>query len=397
MSRSWIIIGGGIHGVHIATRLIAEGGVAARDLCIVDPAKRLLSRWQSCTATTGMTHLRSPSVHHLDRNPWSLQRFGGKRKRAKAKPFVAPYRRPSLQLFNAHCERVVERYGLSNLHIQDRAVGCAVDCKGVSVQLEQGRLLGADNLVLAIGAGEQPMWPDWAPRNESRLQHVFAPSFDGWPSCHQRVVVVGGGISACQVALRLVREGHAVTQVSRHGLRQHQFDSDPGWLGPKLMDAFSREADFDRRRARINEARHKGSVPPDVWHPMLRAVARGQLAWHEGVVEEIVVGEHQLELRLKNQQIIDAERVLLATGFDSQRPGGAMVDELIASASLPCAGCGYPVVDKALRWHPRIHVTGPLAELELGPTSRNIAGARNAADRLIEAIRRDASNCRKAS
>ena len=46
-----------------------------------------------------------------------------------------------------------------------------------------------------------------------------------------------------------------------------------------------------------------------------------------------------------------------------------------------------PIVDSALRWHPRIHVSGPLAELELGPASRNIAGARLAGTRLVEAAR----------
>jgi hypothetical protein len=49
----------------------------------------------------------------------------------------------------------------------------------------------------------------------------------------------------------------------------------------------------------------------------------------------------------------------------------------------PFAARGYPIVDKALRWHPRIHVTGPLAELELGPAARNIVGARMTAERLI--------------
>ena len=92
-------------------------------------------------------------------------------------------------------------------------------------------------------------------------------------------------------------------------------------------------------------------------------------------------------LRLSNHQELEAERVLLATGFASKRPGGAMVDALIASAGLTCARCGYPIVDSALRWHPRIHVSGPLAELELGPASRNIAGARRAGDRLVASLK----------
>ncbi len=41
------------------------------------------------------------------------------------------------------------------------------------------------------------------------------------------------------------------------------------------------------------------------------------------------------------------------------------------------------LVDAALRGHPRIHVSGPLAELEL--SSRNVAGARRAANRIVDA------------
>ena len=35
--------------------------------------------------------------------------------------------------------------------------------------------------------------------------------------------------------------------------------------------------------------------------------------------------------------MIRADRVLLATGFDTTRPGGDMVDQLIANEALACA------------------------------------------------------------
>ena len=35
----WLIVGGGIHGVHIATRLL--GGGVTTELCIVDPEQAL--------------------------------------------------------------------------------------------------------------------------------------------------------------------------------------------------------------------------------------------------------------------------------------------------------------------------------------------------------------------
>ena len=90
---------------------------------------------------------------------------------------------------------------------------------------------------------------------------------------------------------------------------------------------------------------------------------------------------------LRAGDAVIADRMLLATGFASERPGGEMIDRLVASASLPCAECGYPIPDSALRWHPHIYVSGPLAELEIGPVSRNIAGARRAADRIVDAVR----------
>ena len=42
-----LIVGGGIHGVHVAARLIGEAGVPADRLRILDPGARLLERWRS--------------------------------------------------------------------------------------------------------------------------------------------------------------------------------------------------------------------------------------------------------------------------------------------------------------------------------------------------------------
>ena len=62
-----------------------------------------------------------------------------------------------------------------------------------------------------------------------------------------------------------------------------------------------------------------------------------------------------------------------------------MVESLVEAASLKCADCGYPILDSALRWDENIFVSGPLAELEIGPASRNIAGAMRASDRIVKA------------
>jgi cation diffusion facilitator CzcD-associated flavoprotein CzcO len=382
----WLIVGGGLQGVHAAVRLVAEAGVAPERLRIVDPGERLLARWRQCTARTGMSHLRSPSVHHLDIDPWALRRFAGHRRRRKLGAFAPPYERPSLALFDAHCDHVVQTYGLAALHVRASVEACTVDDEGVSARLGGGGRLFARRAVLALGASEQPSWPDWAPRGHPRVRHIFEASPDPWPYREgEAIVVVGGGISAAQVALRLVAEGLKVHVVSRHALREHQFDSEPGWLGPRHMAAFAREPRHDERRAMITAARHRGSLPPDVRRAFSRAITHQRLTWHQAHVVRALSEAQGLRLSLSSSTCVEVDRVLLATGFAPSRPGGAMLDDLISQAGLRCAACGFPIVDSALRWHPRLHVTGPLAELELGPVARNISGARRAGERLVVA------------
>lgn len=393
MTLDWLILGGGIHGVHVAARLIEDVGLSTDRLRIVDPGPRLLDRWLDCTATTGMSHLRSPSVHHLDIDPLGLQRFAGRRKDRAKGLFAAPFERPSLALFNAHCEELTARLRLSDLHLRSRAVSCRPGDDDVRVRLADDRTIETRRVVLAVGASEQPAWPDWAPRDHARVHHVFAPGFDGWPRSPEAVLVIGGGISAGHVALRLVAEGHQVHLLSRHPIREHRFDSDPGWLGPKYTTDFHRESDPDRRRTVITRARHRGSMPPEMARAIRRGIARGRIEWREDEATGFVDRPGGVTIGLESDEDLVVDRVLLATGFADRRPGGTMVDDLVESASLPCAGCGYPIVDPSLRWHPRVHVTGPLAELELGPVSRNIAGARRAGDRIVAAAResRDAT------
>ena len=109
----------------------------------------------------------------------------------------------------------------------------------------------------------------------------------------------------------------------------------------------------------------------------------GKIKWHRSEICELQRASEELSVRLSSGIRLSAERILLATGFESKRPGGSLIDTLIEDAALPCAACGYPLVDEHLRWHPRIFTTGPLAELELGPAARNIAGARRAGERII--------------
>ena len=387
----WVIVGGGLHGVHLAIRLIIKAGVAREKIQIIDPADTLLEQWSQRSAATGMKFLRSPSVHHLAPDPFSLVEYSGikkRRERYSKRLFAPPFDRPSLRLFNEHCKALIEKYGLNECHVKERAVQITPDEEVVIVRTNGGMQIRAERLILALGVGENSVLPSWVPPNTQRVERLFDfQSTKQMREAQERLAIIGGGISAVQAALKAVHEGHKVTLVTRHQLRKHQFDSDPGWLGPKHMRGFARERSMARRRSVIRSARHRGSIPPELFADFHRAMRAGQVELYISEVENLIDEGTSLRLRLKGGACLSVERVILATGLEAQRPGGELIERLVSAEPLPCAGCGFPIVDRHLRWHPRIFVAGALAELELGPSARNISGARRAGERIIAFVR----------
>lgn len=382
---NWLIIGGGIHGTYLAHALVHGRGVPAHTVRILDPHPHLLHGWCHQTVNAGMAYLRSPSVHHIGLDPTDLRRFSAAPQGRRIARFALPFRRPSLSLFNAHAHHVIHTHGLHTMHLQARATKLTWDKTGMRVETTAGSL-SAHRVLLAIGQGEQRVWPDWACalKHTCRIHHLFDPGFqrtDLVPWRH--AVVIGGGLSAAQTALALARQQPgSVSLISRHAPRVHDFDADPGWMGPKYLSGFYREPDYAKRRLHIRQARHKGSMTPHEAVELRLFRKRGMLVHCIADVTRAVSG-NSMRLFLDTGDCIDTDLILLATGFQIQRPGGAWLDDFALEHDLPCAPCGYPIVDRRLCWRDRLFVTGSLAELELGPPARNILGARHAAERLF--------------
>jgi hypothetical protein len=384
-----IIVGGGIQGTHLSLVLTATGKVARDRLVVVDPFDEPLERWTECTSNVQMEFLRSPAVHHIDVEPFSLYRFAKSPAGRKVARFAPPYDRPSLALFAHHCEHVVNSNRLRDLRVKAEATRIEPAADRVRVHTTTG-VLEAKRVTLALGLAEQPHWPLWAQalrQAGAPVGHVLEAGYR--LPAEGRVgsaVVIGGGITAGQVALHLSRTSAAPVKVLvRHDLRVHQFDSDPGWLGPKFMDTFSRERCAGKRRSLILEARHRGSMPEDIHNEFSQAVRAGKITLERMEVTNAALEGAEVVLRGPGRAV-RCNFLVLATGFDRHRPGNSMIDRLITEHGLACAACGYPIVDAGLRWGPRISVMGPLAELELGPVARNISGARRGAERLARAV-----------
>jgi cation diffusion facilitator CzcD-associated flavoprotein CzcO len=388
----WIIAGGGIQGVTVASFLLKGGKATIDELAIVDPHKEPLANWKHCTNVISMPYLRSPSVHHLDMEPFSLQAFVKEKFYDWNTAFYGRYKRPSLHAFNEHCEHIIDDLSLKDAWIQGRVSNANRTSNGWSIQLQDGQELIGQNLVLAIGIGEQPLRPQWAEKLKKEaghsIYHIFDSDLPDFERLKRPFTIVGGGITSVHLAIKLSSLfPNDVTLLKRHPFRIHDFDSDPAWLGPKNQLSFRKLASYKKRREQIINARHKGSIPHDLYVKLLRHVQNGTLRIKNGQVEYAAANNGQIVLHDHQDNVIhETGTILLATGFKPTLPERDWLVPMIRKHHLKCAECGYPIVTESLQWGPNLYVTGALAELEIGPIARNISGARQAAGRIVGSL-----------
>jgi pyruvate/2-oxoglutarate dehydrogenase complex dihydrolipoamide dehydrogenase (E3) component len=279
---------------------------------------------------------------------------------------------------------VVRRRGLARLRIKGRAVALHAGRSSIEAELEDGERIAARHILLALGLGEQPRWPQWAlelRRKGAMVSHLSDPAHEG-VGPQNRIAVIGAGSSGVQLALALAGT-HAgrVTLLSPHPLRVSNYDFDPCWIGPKCMRSFSR-LDWSCRRQVVDQNRFPGTIPEDVAQHLETALKAGRLDMLIDRIRRVTFRAGGIEMTMASGTFSRFDEVVLATGFQGVRPGGRFIDRAVEAFKLNCAPCGYPILDEYLRWHERLFVTGPLAELQIGPCSRNIIGARNAGRRL---------------
>lgn len=382
MHLDWLIVGGGIHGVHLALVLRERCKIAADRIRIIDPHDHLLARWDSCTTACGMRYLRSTVVHHLAPDPYDLLRFA-RHINADDHHFHGRYQRPSLAIFQAHAQSLIRQYRLSDYTLQGRVCGLRQRSTFWDVETDQG-MLSARHVLLAVSCGEQLRWPAWARelrKAGAAVYHLYEPTFTlDQIAAHSAVAIIGGGISAGHLALNLCRKAQ-VTLLMRRPIQVAPFDSPPGWMGPKELRRFHAEPDPTRRRAMITAARLPGTMPVELAQSLHAAAQQQQLQIVIDEVHAATIADGAITLQLTHHRLA-VTTIILATGFTSERPGHPWLDDAIIHNELPTAPCGYPLIGPDLQWAPGLFVSGPLAELEIGPVARNIIGARHAGERL---------------
>lgn len=385
----WLIIGGGVHGTYLSNALLRHRVTRRSDLCVLDPHEEPLREWKKCTGNVGMKYLRSPKVHHLDLEPFSLKHYAACES-CDDRSYIPPNDRPSLELFNRHAESVIDRNGLQKLRINDRAVKIEPGRTVHTVHTPK-RMYKARNLVIATGSGK-PCWPEWASRIKkegAEIMHVLDDCYNATRIPNEGVVaVVGGGMSAVQTAISLTDSQRDVVLVSPHSLRINNYDSDPGWMGPKYLQKFRAEPNYKTRRRWITQARNRGSVTAELYREFSLLRKKKQCRFLAGrIVSADAISSDMMLLQLSNGETTAANSIVLATGFEAGVPGGTMILDLSQHPGFRCSECGYPLPDRCLRWWNGIYLSGTLGELETGPSAPNLVGARMAADKILSSIK----------
>ncbi|SDD62879.1 FAD/NAD(P)-binding protein [Natrinema hispanicum] len=389
-----IIVGGGIHGTYLAQRLLEDTPFNRSDVLIVDPHDRLLASFREKARACGMEELRSTFVHHVGTEPFGLESFAEANDRGNELVQTVDYPpRPSLDLFLDYSEYVIKRKDLESLH--RRAAVDAIhelpSATGLRLETTAGPI-DTEHCVLAIGHGNRYRWPNWAAGLDG-VDHVWE-GFDPNTSV-DRTIVVGGGITAAQLACTL-SETQSVVLLSRHPLEWEVSEADPPWINWSYLERnlhVHPPGSSDRLDV-ILDARHTATVPPYLYAEFENRIDDGVLTLTQGEVDLAAEEDESVRLSLDHGLQLLGDRVVLATGFEPvfNHP---LIDRIVDELELSRGYREMPVLDDdTLAWQcdderfVPLYVSGALALGSVGPYAPNIPGARRAGDRITAAITR---------
>ncbi|MEM9516475.1 MAG: FAD/NAD(P)-binding protein [Actinomycetota bacterium] len=371
------IVGAGPHGLAVAAHLLAATPSLRERIAIVDPSGRWMHTWHEQFRRLEIDVLRSPSVHHPGVDPAALARFVDVGHLARS---GLPYDPPFTRVFAQYCAGLIELLALGDMVTPARVLD--IDADDVMTVHTTAGPIEARHVV-------------WTANTASRVLPDRCTDGGGSSLCHSgdidlgrigsldgdHVVVVGGGLTAGHLVLGALARGAGVTLVTRRPIVERDFDVEPGWLGPRYLDAFERLPTPAQRLQSARDGRGGGSMPEWMCRRIEHEVAAGRVEHVVSPIDGATFGDAGGEVWVAGRAIA-ADHCWLATGT---RPD-ALADPALA-AHVDHHIDGIPIVDADLRIGAApIHVTGRLATIEVGPAAGNLWGARAAARRISRAL-----------
>jgi len=391
------IVGAGPHALALVTHLLQKKKSMRGRFLVFDPSATWMSQWNHQFAALEIPHLRSPAVHQPDPDPHALRTF------AESRPneLFPPYDLPGTRLFQDFCQEVIRRSSLQTC-VYPAFVVRIEPLKNhrrprFCLELSNGQTIVARRVVIANGGG-RPHIPEWVGQIQTnyppeRLLHSHQIDMRSLKLHGERVLIIGGGLTSGHLAVGAIQRGAQVLLMSRRTVKEKLFDADPGWLGPKYLKGFWAEPDWSVRSSMIQQARNGGSMTPAMLTQLRRNKRDGRVVFYEQCqVSQAKWSGDSWQVCCDNPAIHDCihdqniDRIWLATGSQLDATNNSLLKDVLDAYPTDIVN-GLPVVDEYLRWHGcELFVMGGLAALRVGPTARNLSGARMASDRIVPAL-----------
>jgi cation diffusion facilitator CzcD-associated flavoprotein CzcO len=384
------IIGAGPQALTLAAHLLQKRSQMQEKMVVLDPSGFWMHQWQRLFSMLEISHLRSPAAHQPDPNPQALHQFA----KHRTSELFSPYDLPGAKLFQDFCQTLVYRWQLQQrVHraLVKRITPLKQDRSCLRIGLSGGRSITAQRVVLAMGGG-MLNFPTWVnkiatPYPQHRLCHSNEVDLRQLRLRGERVLIVGGGLTSGHLAVGAVARGAQVLLLSRRRLMEKWFDTDPNWLNSSHSQKFVAERDWEARWEMIQQARNGGSVTPDMMARLRQLQQTGQVNLHQRC--QVVKAEwrgDRWQVRCQDGAILECDRIWLATGTKLDATQNPLLADVLEEFPTGIVN-GLPILDDHLRWQGcNLFLMGGLAALQIGPTACNLAGARMASDRIVNAL-----------
>lgn len=390
------IVGAGPHALTLVTHLLRKKQSMRGRFLVFDPSGTWLKQWNHQFAALEIPHLRSPAVHQPDPDPHALRTFA----ESRSAELFPPYDLPGSRLFREFCQAVVQRWRLEDCiypaqvrQIQPIRQRSSRFC----LELSDGQMITARRVVIANGSGI-PHYPDWVQQIPAgyppdRLRHSHQVDLRGLRLDGERVLIIGGGLTSGHLAVGAIQRGAQVLLMSRRSVYEKLFDADPGWLGPKYLKQFWAEPDWLSRWQMIQQARNGGSMTPAMLTQLRRLSRENKIQFYEhcqvsqarwqNTHWQVCCDQPMIHTCIHDRPI---DRIWLATGSRLHAADHPLLQDIIQTHPTELVQ-GLPIVDEHLRWPGcELFVMGGMAALQVGPTARNLSGARAVSDRMVPAL-----------
>ena len=382
-------------------------------VCIVDPNPGWMESWKSNFKQLHIQHLRSSALAHpnmFDRRALLTYAKNNERevdelfhsKSSDSKVLSGLGREtqsglwdlPSTSLFEDFCDDLSRN--LKYTYLQGYANDLTKGKRGV-YQLDwtdssgKQQTVGARRIILAMGMLGNPVVPKGltsCPTVSWKDPDAFTFSLKENDN-QKTVLVIGGGLTAAQAALRVIEDGNRCVLCSRRPLHEKHFDVPVEWFDrrrtAKCLSKFYQET-IDERLRQLKEIRNGGSIPGMYMKRIQEHIGKRLKCW-VGEVEYTCTdddtaenrNEDKISIRFENETVL-FDRVILATGVAPDCTASPFVKRILEHFPITVHG-GFPNVSHDLRWSEdnEIFVIGAMAALQVGPDAGNLMGMRRAA------------------